>query len=209
MANLTKANISIFVIWLFNVSGIIGILSVYSDWFLALTPLNLLLYSFFIIINAKKIGFKFFLAFLVPFLFGFVTEFLGVNFGLIFGDYAYGNNLGYKIRGVPITICFNWAVLVIASGDISSYFLKNKWSRALFVGLVMTLLDAIIEVSAPRFDFWEFDNSIVPIQNYIGWFVIATIASYCYQQFKIKTNTLVSVHTIVAIAVFFVTFLFV
>jgi putative membrane protein len=60
------------------------------------------------------------------------------------------------------------------------------------------LLDIIIEVSAPRFDFWEFENSIIPIKNYIAWFVIGSIAHYLYRQTNIKTNKKLSIHIFVA-----------
>ena len=36
----------------------------------------------------------------------------------------------------------------------------------------MMLLDIIIEVSAPRLDFCEFENNTIPLKNYIAWFVI-------------------------------------
>ena len=38
----------------------------------------------------------------------------------------------------------------------------------------MILLDFIIEI-APRFDFWVFKDGIVPITNYFGWFLVASI----------------------------------
>ncbi|MBK9459893.1 MAG: hypothetical protein IPN94_10790 [Sphingobacteriales bacterium] len=37
-------------------------------------------------------GFKTLLAFFIPFTLGFVSEALGVNYGLIFGSYTYGHN---------------------------------------------------------------------------------------------------------------------
>ena len=40
------------------------------------------------------------------------------------------------------------------------------------IGLMMMLLDILIEVSAPRFDFWLFKNDVIPLKNYIAWFVI-------------------------------------
>ena len=33
-----------------------------------------------------------------------ISEILGVNYGLIFGDYIYLDNLGYKVFGVPVII---------------------------------------------------------------------------------------------------------
>ena len=202
-----KLVISIFIIWLFNISGIIGILSPYSDWFLGLTPLNLLIYILLITLNIEGLSKQYFYAFSIPFFLGFITEFLGVNYGLLFGSYAYGENLGVKIGGVPLMICVNWAVLTIVTADLSSLIIKNMILRSLLGGFLMMILDIIIETSAPRFDFWEFENNTIPLKNYIAWFVIGSIAHYLYHQFKIKTDKKISIHIFVAITIFFFTFL--
>jgi len=202
-----KISISIFIIWLFNISGILGILSTYSDWFLKLTPINLSMYVILILWNIDDFSKKVLVAFSIPFVIGFLTEFLGVNFGLIFGSYSYGDNLGLKFRGVPLMICVNWAVLTIITADLSSLLHNNTVVQSLLGGFIMMLLDIMIEVSAPRFDFWEFENSIIPIKNYIAWFVIGSIAHYLYRQTNIKTNKKLSIHIFVAITIFFFTFL--
>ena len=87
-----KIFISLFIIWLFNLSGIVGILSAYSSWFLGLTPINLLIYVVLIVWNLEHISKKFLIAFSIPFFIGFFTEHLGVNYGLLFGTYSYGEN---------------------------------------------------------------------------------------------------------------------
>ena len=71
----------------------------------------------------------------------------------------------------------------------------------------MMLLDIMIEVSAPRFDFWQFENNMIPLKNYIAWFIIGSIAHYFYHQIEIKTNKKVSIHIFVAIIIFFFIFL--
>ena len=104
-------------------------------------------------------------------------------------------------------ICVNWAVLTIITADLSSILHNNTVVQSLLGGFIMMLLDIMIEVSAPRFDFWEFENSIIPIKNYIAWFVIGSIAHYLYRQTNIKTNKKLSIHIFVAITIFFFTFL--
>ena len=202
-----KISISIFIIWLFNISGILGILSTYSDWFLRLTPINLSMYVILILWNIDDFSKKVLVAFSIPFVIGFLTEFLGVNYGLIFGSYTYVDNLGLKLGGVPFMICVNWAVLTIITADLSSIFHKNIVVQSLLGGFIMMLLDIMIEVSAPRFDFWEFENSIIPLKNYIAWFVIGSIAHYLYRLINIKTDKKLSIHIFVAITIFFFTFL--
>ncbi|MFD1063553.1 carotenoid biosynthesis protein [Winogradskyella litorisediminis] len=204
-----KLHFSIFLIWLFTISGIFGILSdEYSDWFLSMTPLNLLLTFIILIINIEELKPNVAIALAIPFFTGFITEALGVNFGLIFGTYAYGENLGLKVFGVPLMICVNWALLTAATADVAKYISKNRFLSALIGAALMTGLDMLLEVSAPRFDFWEFDGGVVPLQNYVGWLVTAFVAHLGYQLLKPKTNKLISWHILISIAVFFAVFLF-
>lgn len=199
--------LSIFLIWLFSISGITGISSPeYSEWFLSMTPFNLLLTFVILLVNIEEYNWKVPVAISIPFFLGFITEALGVNFGLIFGNYAYGENLGYKVVGVPLMICVNWAILTMATADVVKSLAKKLVWRALFGAALMTGLDLIIEVSAPRFDFWEFENGVVPLQNYIGWFVTAFIAHLGYQYFKVKTNRTISWQVFITITLFFTVF---
>ncbi len=202
-----KIFISVLIIWLFNISGILGILSSNSSWFLSKTYLNLLIYVFLIIWNLKHISKQFLIAFFIPFLIGFFTEFLGVNYGLLFGSYSYGDNLGAKIWGVPLMICVNWTLLTFITADLSKLIHKNTIVRSLLGGFLMMILDVIIEVSAPRFDFWQFENNIIPTQNYIAWFIIGAIAHLLYNQTTLKTDLRISIHIFAAITFFFSTFL--
>lgn len=204
-----KLYLSIFLIWLFSISGIIGIQNPnYTDWFLSATPLNLLISFSILLVNIKSFKPVYSLALFIPFALGFITEALGVNFGLIFGSYAYGENLGFKVYGVPVMICFNWALLTAITADLSKYFTSNSILSALIGAALMTGLDVIIEVSAPRFDFWEFEGGIVPLQNYIGWLVIAFFAHLGYQYFRVESNPKISWHLFVSILIFFSAFLF-
>jgi putative membrane protein len=198
-----KLLISIFLVWLFHVSAIIGIKLQYADFFLPLTPLNLLLCFGLILWNIPNLNAKDMLLLLVPFAFGMVAEWLGVNYGLIFGDYSYGNNLGPKIWGVPWMIGINWAILVFLSASIAQRFTKNLWIGAAIGAALMVTLDFIIEIVAPYFDFWEFECNIVPLQNYIGWFVVSFLAHLIYQKFFHKHQFALGIWMYLAFVVFF------
>ncbi len=202
-----KLGISVFIIWLFTISGIIGILIGYEDWFLPLTPLNLFIYLVLILWNSPK-TIPLLAALMIPFCIGMVTEFLGVQYHLIFGSYDYGQNLGYKIGGVPWIIGVNWALLVYCTAAIAQRLHKNLWITALIAAMLMVAMDGIIEVSAPRFDFWEFEGGIVPLQNYIGWLCTAFVAHLFFQKVTKAFCLKISVHIFIAILVFFTVFLF-
>jgi len=118
------------------------------------------------------------------FLFGLIVEILGVNYGLFFGEYSYGANLGPKIHEVPFVIGLNWVLLIIATGSVSDKLIKGKEIfKILFASFLMVLIDLLIEQSAPKLDYWEFTQSPVPLSNYIWWFIF----SLCFQYIFFKT----------------------
>ena len=74
---------SIFLVWLFHLSAVIGSVLGHGEWFISLTPLNLGLSAALVLFNIPR---KAWLALLIPFVIGFVAEWLGVNKGYIFGN---------------------------------------------------------------------------------------------------------------------------
>ena len=75
-----------------------------------------------------------------------VSEIIGVNSGLLFGSYYYGENLGISVFGVPLVIGLNWVVLTISCGNVSYYiFSKNKIFSILLGSFLMLFLDVIME----------------------------------------------------------------
>jgi bisanhydrobacterioruberin hydratase len=181
----TRENISIAIIWLFHLSGIIGILYGNSEWFISATPLNLSLNFALLLINCK--GHKWFFPMVVlGFLTGMITEILGVQWGWIFGDYQYGEALGYKIFGVPLLIGINWSLLTIITAAIAQQFYQNIFMRIIIGVGLMIFLDLLIEPIAPELDFWVFDGGEAPLQNYIGWAAVALFLQAVFHYFKIS-----------------------
>ena len=186
-SNLNRENISIAVIWLFHVSGILGILYGNSEWFISATPLNLSINFVLLLINCN--GHKWFYPMVIlGFLTGMITEILGVQWGWIFGDYQYGDALGIKVLGVPLLIGANWALLTIVTGAIAQQFYQNFFMRILIGAGFMILLDLLIEPIAPVLDFWVFDGGEAPLQNYIGWTVVALFLQIIFYSFRITVK---------------------
>ena len=175
---------SIFFLWLINISGFFGILSDQNEFFLSTTPYVLSLTLLLLILNHDLSDKKSKIGLILIFLFGLIVEILGVNYGLFFGEYSYGANLGPKIYEVPYVIGFNWVLLIIATGSISDKLIKGKEIyKILFASFLMILIDLFIEKSAPKLDFWEFVISPVPFSNYLWWFIF----SLCFQYIFFKT----------------------
>lgn len=134
----------------------------------------------------------------VTFLVGYWIEVLGVHTGLIFGVYWYGDTLGVQCLKVPLVLGANWLILVYGAVVLMARYLplkgiKTTWIRAVIqsgIGAaLLVLLDILIEPVAIHFDFWHWQSEIVPLQNYIAWFVIAFVLVYlgCVSTFT-KSN---------------------
>ena len=125
-------NISIFIIWLINISGFFGILSDEKDFFLSSSPYVLTLTLLLLIINNNSDK-KFLIKLSLIFLLGLIVEIIGVNYSFFFGEYQYGNNLGVKFFGVPLVIGFNWVLLIILTGNFAHRLFPNsKINKVLF-----------------------------------------------------------------------------
>ena len=198
-----NAKVSIFIIWLFHLSGMIGISFGDKDFFLAFTPINLFISFVLLFFNQKQIEAVELKSVLLIFFIGMVSEILGVQYGLIFGDYVYLDNLGIKILGVPLLIGVNWIILTFITGSLSSYFFNNKYISVLVGAIIMILLDLLMEPVAPLLGFWIFDLPEAPLQNYIGWFVIALITQMIYQFNINKKELTFSTHLLIVNAIFF------
>ncbi len=198
--------IGIFLIYLFHVSAMIGVTIGYKSWFIEKTTLNLsiifiLLVWLFPLDTVKKI-----LASLIFFFGGMIVEWLGVNYGFLFGSYEYGENLGPKIDGVPFFIGINWAILVLATGEISNRIPVSIWLKVLIGAGLMVFFDFFIEVPAPIFDFWVFDGGVAPLSNYMGWYVVAVVLHIVFQAMKIEGNFKISFHIYICQLLFFAYF---
>jgi putative membrane protein len=198
--------IAIGVLWLFHVSGIIGISIGYQDWFASRTGLNLVIMFIALIAFYPMDSIKKWILFFTFGMLGILVEYLGVTFGLFFGDYAYGSNFGPKILGVPLLIGVNWAMLTFICGSVANKLSDNVFLKSLLGTFMMLLLDLFMEKVAPIFDFWEFTGGYAPIDNYIAWGVISFIFHLIFHLFKVKGNFLISFHLYMVQLVFFIYF---
>ena len=137
-----------------------------------------------------------------------ICEILGVNLGIIFGDYEYGGALGYNVFDVPLLIGANWAILTVSCSALSATLFDSVINKIIMGVFLMVMLDAVIEPIAPILDFWEFDGGIAPIKNYIGWFITSFVIQLIYQKMKINFSPLFSVLIYLTQMGFFILLLF-
>jgi len=170
--------------------GLTGILLPETNpLFTRLIPFSLLLSYFALsIFHPDKTNKKSLLIFLLIGILGFVAEAIGVNTGLIFGHYQYGNSLGFKIFNTPAVIGLNWLFLVYASASVLERAKMNNFVKIILSSALMLVYDIVLEQVAPRIDMWHWENDSVPFQNYLAWFVISVIFHSMIKGFEIKTD---------------------
>ena len=159
---------------LMYLSGAIGLqIAATTPLFRALTPLNLVVSLAFLIWFCPDRNYIFWVYCSLIFCVGFGIEVVGVKTGLIFGQYRYGQTLGTKLFDVPLTIGCNWLLLNYSANVVADKIASSKFLKATFAALLMTSLDVLIEPVAMQLDFWDWANHIVPLQNYVAWFVVS------------------------------------
>tara|TARA_Y100000768_G_C23767246_1_gene581508 strand:- start:282 stop:725 length:444 start_codon:yes stop_codon:yes gene_type:complete len=132
-----------------------------------------------------------------------ISEILGVNYGFIFGNYEYGNALGYRVFGVPLLIGANWAILTISCSALSATLFDSIFVKIIMGVFFMVMLDAVIEPIAPLLDFWEFDDGKAPLKNYLGWILVSVPLNSFYHILKIKVNGTFTHHLYILNILFF------
>jgi uncharacterized membrane protein len=155
--------------------GIWGLDSGHRDWFLAATPLTLVLSTGFLLLNHTGWNGRFLAGMAFCCLSGFFIEVLGVKTGLVFGNYAYGETLGFKAWEVPLVIGLNWLMLIYTTSSLAGRLPLPSGVQAGLAALAMTLLDVLIEPVAMRLDFWQWENGQVPLQNFLAWFCVSLV----------------------------------
>jgi putative membrane protein len=202
-----KKNIPLFIIIIFHVVGFVGFI-VNPSYFKSLSPVNLLLSVAMVLLMAQQTKWQFYASLLLVAILGFLVEVLGVKTEVIFGSYYYGQSFGYKLFSVPLLIGINWAILLYCTSQFSKF--KNATINALFGAFLMVFLDYFIEQNASKFDFWYWKGAIIPLQNYIAWFVISFLLNLLVQKhLSQKPNLTAKAFYLVELAFFAALFWFV
>ena len=188
-----------------HLAGIIGIhlapeIFLKTSFVSIIIPLTLYLY------RIKPIKIEWIIIFLV-YLITFFSEWIGVNYGWLFGSYEYGDSLGFKIDGVPIIMGANWLLLGLVCRDVVKKIISNHWLIIIVSALLMVLIDTLIEPLSNRLDFWTWKNNIIPFSNYKDWFLIALLNQYIFSFLKFKKDMFFwSLCYIIVLVLFFVSF---
>lgn len=210
---------SVFLLVLIHFSGAIGMVYFDTDLFASMTPYNLGLMFLLLILNERVIDKYFLTAFILAFLSGLGTELVGINTGMLFGNYSYGDILGLKFYGVPILIGINWFTIVycayVSAGKflgwiyfrnsiVVSSLLSNHLLQAFFTALLTTIFDWFMEPVAVRLGFWSWKGDEIPLFNYACWFSVSLLLSLGFSKLKLSTKNSFSLILLIVQSVFFI-----
>lgn len=197
-----KTTILIAVLVIFYIVGVVGLsLESYRSSFLELSFMNLALSFTLLLIGRNNHSKGFYTFAFFAFTIGMTVEWIGVHTGLLFGDYFYGENLGFKIVEVPFIIGINWLMLTIISASVLQDAKFHWLIKSVLAALLMLVLDLLIEPVAIKSDYWTW-NGEIPISNFVTWFIIALVLQLVYFKFKLAEKNKV------AVSLYFLQFLF-
>jgi bisanhydrobacterioruberin hydratase len=194
-----------FLIVLFHAVGLTGFLIPGTiDLFIKLVPFHLLLMVFLLIMSQqdRRKGFWLFVA--ITYVSSFIMEMIGTNTGAIFGRYTYGDTLGIKVAATPLLIGVNWIILIYSVGTMLSTL--NKWKplvNSLVGALILVLLDILIEPVAVHFDYWQWQEHQIPLQNYVAWFIFSFLLLNVYYAISFEKRSRVAIVMIATQFIFF------
>ncbi len=187
-----RPHISIAILVILYSVGLVGLGTASRAWFLAATPLTLVISASLLVWNHRDWNLAAICVMAACILMGFLVEVLGVKTGVIFGTYAYGQTLGLKLWDVPVVIGLNWLLLVYATGTLAARLRVPKLAQAGLAALAMTVLDILIEPVAMRLDFWQWQGDNVPLLNYFGWLGVSFILQSLFQFLRFQKGNSVA-----------------
>lgn len=198
-----RLTISRIVILVLHGVGILGLsLPEYQDWFLALTPVQLLSSLLIILLFHRGWNDSFPIFAAAAFWIGFGAELIGIHTGYLFGDYVYGPTLGPKLWDVPIIIGVNWFILAYLTGSVFRK-IPNDYYAAFLGALAMTALDYIIEPVAVALDFWYWKFDVIPVENYLGWFGVSFVVHLIFRKANFEKFNPIALLLLLTLIVFF------
>ncbi len=188
-----------------HIAGFIGLQVIFlRPLFELLIPFNLVFTALLLFSQHRDWGIPFFVFTVLATLGGFFLEVLGVHSKIIFGDYWYEYALGAGLFGVPFTIGLNWWVLVYVCGIMAQKTGLPTLPKVLIGASLMTFLDVWIEQVAMQYHFWDWAGKIVPLQNYVAWFIASACLLYAFFRLSFHKENKLAVWVYGAQLAFFV-----
>jgi putative membrane protein len=189
---------------LWYTGGIIGfMIPLVKPWFQQLTPVGMVLAAFVLLFYHEPKNLKSALAFTGIILITFLAELIGVNTQLLFGHYMYGPALGLQLWNTPLVIGLNWLVLVYCFSALLKN-IREHWYFPIAGAAAMTAFDFLMEPVANATGMWTWKGGMIPLKNYIHWFLLSALLFLALRLFKVEFNNRFAGLILLMQAVFFI-----
>ncbi len=215
-----RQQIALYIALAFHISGFIAIGFFKAPLFIALTPLNLLICMGLVLWTQEKINTWFLLFAVLAFGLGFASEYVGVNTGILFGNYTYGDVLGPKWNGVPYMIGAQWLVTMYCIGVAmhmlharikqnpnSAHHKFPRWWRAASLvldgAMLAVVFDWVMEPVAVELGFWQWTTGDIPMLNYFSWYGVSAVILFLFHKLPFPKQNLFAVHLLLIQFMFF------
>jgi len=216
----SKQQIATAIAVLFHAVGLAGILVFKSSWIIQSTAFNLLLSAALLFWAQDDKNLFFWLFAVATMLTGIAVEIIGVNTGLLFGNYSYGDVLGVKWKQVPLIIGVNWFIVIFCSGIAITSLLQNitrpiddtaaapspviKAVSVVTDGATLAVIfDWLIEPVAIKLGFWKWEMNEVPLYNYVCWFLVSLLLMILFRISPFQKENKFAIHLLLIQVMFF------
>lgn len=148
---------------------------------------------YYIIINKKDkwINSKFIL---FTYIFCFILCKVNLITGIPLGRLEYGAVLIPKFIGVPLILPLTFLGAIILSTAIAQrlefYDKLNNFLKSVSVGIFLLIIDIFLEPIASKLGFWSWQTKILPVENYIVWFVFSVLFASFGFKYKLLDSKL-------------------
>ena len=183
--------------------GLVGLNTGLRDDIASLTPYTLSLSAIALFLNHREWNRYFVIFVIFASISGYLIELIGVESKIIFGTYSYGETLGYKLYGVPVIMGFNWFLMVYSCGMVANLFRFGVFIKSIIGAFLMVILDLSLEPVAVILAFWTWENGIIPVQNYVAWFLVAFILLIYFHKLDLKKMNRIAVGLFIIQYIFF------
>ncbi len=111
---------------------------------------------------------------------GFVSEYLAVQCGCIFGPYSYTDVLFPRVLEIPLVMSAAWMILVGYVKVMLARRVWPAWIEVIAASLWMTSIDLVIDpVAAGPLGYWSWVYAGayygIPTSNFLGWFLVSAV----------------------------------
>jgi putative membrane protein len=166
-------------------------------------PINLIFTTLIVLKFQRDYSADFWKFVILSSLIGFVVEIVGVNTGWIFGYYKYGEVLGPGVLNTPLLIGINWFLISYCIISALEFLALPGWLKYMISVISMTGFDYIMEPGATFLGFWTWKGGLIPLRNYIGWTMVASLIMTLPYLSSFKKKNRVAAITFIIQTIFF------